>query len=72
MAYFIVAMSTSRTRVRPVAGSISVSNGMGTKWPACIEIITPLPPESRYLAAQYPRSRPYSMSKGIGSAQRSS
>ena len=26
--------------------------GIGTKWPPCIEIITPLPPESRYFAAQ--------------------
>src|SRR4030042_752543 len=45
MAYFIVAMSTSRMRVRPVTGSMSWLNGIGTKWPACIEISTPVPPD---------------------------
>ncbi len=32
-------MSTSRTRVRPVAGSSISLNGIGTKCPPCIEII---------------------------------
>ena len=45
-------MSTMRTRVRPVAGSIISANGIGTKCPPCIETIAALPPASRYLAAQ--------------------
>ena len=42
-------MSTSRTRARPLAGSIISANGIGTKCPACMEIITPLPPGQQVL-----------------------
>ena len=40
-------MSTDRTRVRPVSGSIIVSNGIGTNRPPWIEIIDAPPPAIR-------------------------
>ena len=61
--YFVIAMGRK-------AGHLAL--GIGTKFPACIDTIAAVPPESRYFVAQYPRSRVYSMSNGIGSAQRSS
>ena len=55
-----------------VCGSSIWANGIGTKFPPCIDTMAALPPENRNLAAQYPRSRVYSMSNGMGSAQRNS
>ena len=52
MAYRVDVISTSRTFVRPVVPSIISLNGIGTKWPPCIEIIAALPPPRRYFAAQ--------------------
>ena len=46
-----VDVDQAHARAARLASIISL-NGIGTKWPPCIEIMAALPPASRYLAAQ--------------------
>ena len=65
-------ISTIRTFARPLTGSTICLKGIGVNRPFWIDTMAALPPSRRNCAAQYPRSRVYSISNGIGSAQRNS